>query len=86
MKKNFNIGIVGLGYVGKALLNGFSSENIYTFDTTESCSEKTLKDLSSKSDIIFICVPTPMNEDGSCCLDIVNQVLHDLNSLAMSCR
>lgn len=82
MKKNFNIGIVGLGYVGKALLNGFSSENIYTFDTTESCSEKTLKDLSSKSDIIFICVPTPMNENGSCCLDIVNQVLHDLNSLA----
>ena len=43
--------------------------------------EKTLKDLSGKSDIIFICVPTPMNENGSCCLDIVNQVLHDLNSL-----
>ena len=81
MKKNFNIGIVGLGYVGKALLNGFNSENIYTFDTTEICSEKTLKDLSNKSDIIFVCVPTPMKKNGSCSLDIVNQVLHDLNSL-----
>ena len=62
MKKNFNIGIVGLGYVGKALLNGFNSENIYTFDTTEICSEETLKDLSNKSDIIFVCVPTPMKK------------------------
>jgi UDPglucose 6-dehydrogenase len=80
MVKNFNIGIVGLGYVGKAILNGFSSENILTFDTNKACTEKSLKDLSNKADIVFVCVPTPMNQDGTCCLDHVDQVLLSLNS------
>ena len=80
MEKNFNIGIVGLGYVGKAILHGFSSENIYTFDISESCTENSLIDLSDKADIVFICVPTPMKKNGSCSVDIVEQVLADLNS------
>ena len=80
MKKNFNIGIIGLGYVGKAVLHGFASNNIYTFDISEDCTENNLEDLSDKADIIFVCVPTPMREDGSCSIDIVKQVLNDLDS------
>tara|TARA_Y100000389_G_scaffold168813_1_gene174692 strand:- start:1368 stop:2201 length:834 start_codon:yes stop_codon:yes gene_type:complete len=80
MEKNFNIGIVGLGYVGKAILHGFQLENIYTYDLVEGCTEDSLADLSYKSDLVFICVPTPMNKSGSCCLDIVDQVLADLDS------
>ncbi|MDA7641981.1 hypothetical protein N8720_04070 [Candidatus Marinimicrobia bacterium] len=80
MEKNFNIGIVGLGYVGKAILHGFRLENIYTYDLVGGCTEDSLADLSYKSDLVFICVPTPMNKSGSCCLDAVDQVLADLDS------
>jgi nucleotide sugar dehydrogenase len=80
MKKNFNIGIIGLGYVGKAALNGFQSENIYTYDISEECTESNLDQLSQKADLIFICVPTPMKKNGACSLAIVEQVLSDLNS------
>jgi len=80
MVKNFNIGIVGLGYVGKAILHGFQLENIYTYDIAGDCTEDSLADLSYKSDLVFICVPTPMNNNGSCSLDIVDQVLADLDS------
>ena len=80
MEKNFNIGIVGLGYVGKAILYGFASENIYTFDTSKTSTENSLEDLSDKADMIFICVPTPMRKDGSCSVDIVKQVIESFNS------
>ena len=40
----------------------------------------TLKDIIV-CDIIFICVPTPMNKDGSCYLDIVESVITDLSNL-----
>ncbi|MDC1000288.1 hypothetical protein OAS41_00035 [Candidatus Marinimicrobia bacterium] len=78
MDKNYNIGIVGLGYVGKAVFNGFSSENIFTYDITEQCSEKSLEDLARKSEIIFVCLPTPMNKNGSCSTKIIDQLLIDL--------
>lgn len=78
MDKNYNIGIVGLGYVGKAVCNGFSSENIFTYDIAEECSEKSLEDLARKSEVIFVCLPTPMNENGSCSTKIIDQLLIDL--------
>jgi nucleotide sugar dehydrogenase len=80
MDKNYNIGIVGLGYVGKAVLNGFSSENIFTYDIAEECSEKSLENLARKSEIIFVCLPTPMNKNGSCSTKIIDQLLIDIQS------
>jgi|TARA_B100001093_G_C26856787_1_gene1027823 UDPglucose 6-dehydrogenase len=80
MDKSYNIGIVGLGYVGKAVFNGFSSENIFTYDIVEECSEKSLEDLARKSEIIFVCLPTPMNKNGSCSTKIIDQLLIDIQS------
>tara|TARA_X000000368_G_scaffold290505_1_gene230822 strand:+ start:2417 stop:3262 length:846 start_codon:yes stop_codon:yes gene_type:complete len=77
---SINIGIIGLGYVGKACESIFSNFfNTYTFDINGSGSENSLKTLVGKVDILFICVPTPMNADGSCNLEIVETVLTDIN-------
>lgn len=77
---SINIGIIGLGYVGKACKSTFSNFfTTYTFDINDSGSENSLKKLVDKVDILFICVPTPMNDDGSCNLNIVEKVLSDIN-------
>ena len=55
------IGIVGQGYVGTAVKTVF--ENHYetnTYDLNGKCSCESMDELIDKSDIIFVCVPTPM--------------------------
>ena len=82
MDKKYNIGIVGLGYVGKAIHNVFSvNHNVFTNDIIQECTDNSLESLSVKSDIIFLCVPTPMKKDGSCSSDIVDDILKNLNNL-----
>lgn len=75
------IGIIGGGFVGKATM-GFknSKNNIIVYDINpELCIPKntTLSDIYH-CDIVFICVPTPMKKDGSCCVDIVQSIVTDL--------
>jgi UDPglucose 6-dehydrogenase len=50
-----------------------------TFDIKQECTCDTLRGLVTKSDVIFVCVPTPMNRDGSCNTDIVEDVISDIN-------
>lgn len=66
-----NIGIIGQGFVGSAIREGL--KNFYTVKGFDLNSEKCynmngngLKHLVCSSDIVFICVPTPMRKDGSC--------------------
>lgn len=55
-----NIGIIGYGFVGKAVEFGFKKSNkIYISDP--SFPSLSIKELVSKSDFIFVCVPTPMD-------------------------
>ena len=77
------IGIVGQGYVGTAIKVVF--EQYYktdTFDLNGKCTCETINDLVDSSDIIFICVPTPMKKDGSCDISIVETVVRDINTIA----
>ena len=76
------IGIIGLGYVGTALKEGFKEHfNIETYDIKNNlCSCDSISELTKKTDVIFLCVPTPMNQDGSCNLDIVGNVISEINS------
>ena len=63
--KKFKIGVIGNGFVGEAISFAFSSvTDLYVYDTDPS---KNLDDLKSvhTCDFVFICVPTPMFEDGS---------------------
>jgi len=78
-----NIGVVGLGYVGTAVQMGLESTyiSVYTYDIQQECTEPDIASLVHKSEIIFICVPTPMNIDGTCNTDIVESVLRDISNV-----
>ena len=75
-----NIGIVGQGFVGTAVNEGLKQyHNIETYDIAKTSTCKSLADLSEKSDVVFVCLPTPMKKDGSCHIDIVESTLLGLN-------
>ena len=80
------IGIIGQGYVGTAIKSGF--EKYYELETYDkfSTSKSTvnLHDLVLLSDVIFVCVPTPMNVDGSCHIGIVEEVVSEVNEISIS--
>ena len=76
------IGVIGLGYVGTAVQKGFESVvNVVTYDIAKECTEISVQGVLSKAQIIFICVPTPMNKDGTCNVDIVRNVLSQMVTL-----
>lgn len=74
------LGIIGNGFVGSAIMHGFilHVDDIMIYDKDKKRSTHSMKDLVSKSDVIFICVPTPMFESGECDLSIVNSVVSEL--------
>jgi len=76
------IGIVGQGYVGTAVKEVFSKHyETNTFDLNGKCSCTDIEDLVDKSDIIFVCVPTPMKKDGSCDTSIVEGVVDEIDEV-----
>jgi nucleotide sugar dehydrogenase len=75
-----NLGIIGQGFVGNAVYEKFKRFfKVYTYDVKPGLSNSSYDDLVNKCKIIFICIPTPMNEDGSCNIDLVRMVLSKLN-------
>lgn len=71
------IAIIGYGFVGKALENGIKDNvDIFLVDPILNTKISDLKDFLPE--IIFICVPTPMNEDGSQDLSIIDLVLKEI--------
>lgn len=80
----YNIGIVGRGFVGSAVEYGFSDETKYQLfinDKDETKSLDSLEDVVSYSDIIFLSVPTPSNEDGSINLSYVEDALQEISQI-----
>ena len=74
------IGIIGQGFVGNAVYVGLKDFfNIETYDIALESTCDSLNELASKTDIIFTCLPTPMEENGKCHLGIVEGVLNELN-------
>jgi UDPglucose 6-dehydrogenase len=77
-KKDTNIGIVGYGFVGKAIEYGFRETNLVIADPNLGTSTQTLIDSGLDFDAIFIAVPTPMGEDGKINSSIVEKVIAEL--------
>ena len=74
------IGIIGQGFVGTAVNEGLKPFfKIETFDINKNSTCSSVTELSKKSDVIFVCLPTPMQIDGSCHLDIVEDTLLGLD-------
>jgi nucleotide sugar dehydrogenase len=80
--KNNTIGIIGQGFVGSAVREGLKDYfNIETYDIAKNSTCKTLDEICKKSTILFVCLPTPMNIDGSCYIGIVETVLEEIYAL-----
>jgi|TARA_B100001105_G_scaffold114868_1_gene92030 UDPglucose 6-dehydrogenase len=77
------IGILGQGYVGSAIKVGFEThyKNISTFDkyNKSRCTVSSLKELTESSEVIFVCLPTPMKENGECDIGIVEKEIEKIN-------
>lgn len=73
------IGIVGCGIVGGACRFGFEKlgHDVEVHDTKLGTILAEVLD----ADIVYICVPTPMQSDGSCDTSIVEEVVADLYHL-----
>jgi len=58
-----DIGIIGYGFVGKAVEYGFKEgNNIKAYDKFKDLSP--LEEVVDDSEFIFVCLPTPYNQDG----------------------
>ncbi len=77
--KDIRLGVVGAGFVGGALIRGFSGYNpITVYDKGQG--QGSLEEVVDNSDVIFVSVPTPMRQDGSCDTRILDEVLGEIEA------
>lgn len=74
-----NFGIIGLGFVGDAIQYGFREKGV---EITRICDPFKLPGSSIKdvlqTDVVFVCVPTPMRTGGDIDTCIIESVLQEL--------
>ena len=76
------IGIVGQGFVGGSIRQFFENKTeTHTFDLNGKCTSSSLEELVQQSELIFVCLPTPMYQDGSCDLSIIKNTIKAIKSL-----
>lgn len=76
------IGVIGCGFVGTAVSTGFQTildDNVEVREYDKYKDTESLETVVEESDIIFLCLPTPMNEDGSCNISILEQVVEEIS-------
>ena len=81
---NYKIGVIGTGFVGSAVSAGLQSILGNDVDIREHDKYKnseSLESVISNSNITFLCLPTPMAEDGSCDLSIIESVLQEISDI-----
>jgi len=81
------IGIIGQGFVGTAIKEGLKNHyNIETYDKYNAAVSTChgIEELSSKTKIFFVCLPTPMKKDGSCDISIVKSTVLQIDKQATS--
>lgn len=75
------LGIVGQGFVGNAVYQKFKKYyEVKTFDLDSTKANSTFEEVA-ECDYVFVCLPTPMNQDGSCNTDIVENVIRQLDEV-----
>ncbi len=77
------VSIIGHGFVGKALENGLNDE-VKTLIIDPIYKNKISDICSFNSDVVFICVPTPMRDNGDQDLNILNEVIDDINKIKIN--
>ncbi len=77
-----SIGVIGRGFVGNAIEKLLIKNNIdvKSYDLKDDRELNiAYEDIVKTSHIIYVCLPTPMNKNGSCCIDIVESSLKVIN-------
>ena len=75
------IGIIGLGFVGSAILNSLSDRFIdLVIIDPDKGHNSTYNDLAG-AEAVFVCVPTPRDNDGNCDTSILEDVLNRLHNI-----
>jgi len=78
-----NVGIIGQGFVGSAIRAFFERKvKCRTFDKYKPETGTTLEDVVKESEVVFVCVPTPMRQTGECYTGIVEDVLKDIDRVS----
>ena len=78
-----NIGLIGVGNVGNAVKYGFElkrGHNVFVHDIKYQ--NTSIENVYNNSEMIFICVSTPQNTDGSCNVSNVATICEEINSIA----
>lgn len=70
------IGIVGVGFVGRAILSAYNGHNVVCRDPKAGYNASIEELLTT--DAVFVCVPSPARTDGSCDISILETVLEEL--------
>ena len=79
-----NIGIIGQGFVGNAIYQKLKKYyKVFTYDIQVKLCNSDLDEVLNRCKIIFVCLPTPMNKDGSCNLDILDNTLETINKASV---
>tara|TARA_X000000950_G_scaffold227085_1_gene274078 strand:+ start:5415 stop:6242 length:828 start_codon:yes stop_codon:yes gene_type:complete len=77
---SINIGIIGQGFVGNAVYQKFKSFfNVFTYDLKKELCNSSYDHILENCNIIFLCLPTPMEKNGSCYLGILENQLDNIN-------
>jgi UDPglucose 6-dehydrogenase len=79
------IGIIGQGFVGSAIREGLHNYyKVLTYDLDESKCNNTHQEVCEGSDIIFVCLPTPMNSHGECDTRILESAIKEIEKACLS--
>ena len=73
--KKYKIGIIGVGMVGGALQRYFAKKSnyqIYLYDKFKGIGS--IEDIN-KADVVYICVPTPSKQNGTCDISVVDEAI-----------
>jgi UDPglucose 6-dehydrogenase len=75
------IGVIGLGFVGSAMRKLFGqAHEVVGYDSNPMVAGSNAKNALDGAEIAFICVPTPMAQDGKADISIVEEVVRWVKS------
>lgn len=83
------IGIIGQGFVGAAVREGMKHHydvKCFDIDPTKYSNTKSIFEIVEQTDIIFLCVPTPMKKTGECDLGILCSALDEISECCMALK
>ena len=84
MDKINTIGIIGQGFVGTAVKEGLKDyHNVLAYDIDPSKSMAvSLEQVVNHSEILFVCLPTPMRPSGECDIRILQDAMFSIDNIA----